>query len=620
MDEAFQHAGPHAAPFLGFMDRLALRATSRACDAWFRSTLRALDTPIAKPQHWKAFVKAYGSHLSEIKAFPTTVFHMQTVNAHTLRALDLSFCGLTRLNVTRLLPFLKKLSLVQDVSLNYNAELKTEGVVAALGALGTAGAQLRSLSLVSTGLDATFDPVAVPSQLVKSLRQLNLCLNRITDEVIRFLLLRLPHLRRVFVDARDVATAASMTATQERSQRLEAVAFCACDALQARHLMGLPRIRLLALACPQPLLPIESGSVGASLTQLSLMLTEMPADAWKSFFTCLGQQTSLVELVLHQTKGVTGANLATFFTNHREPLKFLSLGVLHAEWFKAEDVRLVLKAMQAQNMRLRKCTLDGCTGFRLEECCAADMAAILDPVRPVYVDLRVPKPLVHALYRQEAAWLEALLSSGVRFSHLGLAGRYLVMDREPAALAGVEHLSLDGTETSWTLSKARGLRTISMSDVQPPHQTLVQQILLGLANFEKLRFDYCHLKTTFPIGSLRHLHTLHMNWCKMDYPFCRAFLEALSEGKMPQLSYLGIRGTKKAFVCLAVAAMQGRGRNCHIDAEGDPWTEVDAHRLRAAFGKTKRGDVGQLTITLSAPAAEILGRCLSGLGVVLSAA
>lgn len=621
MEEALQHAGLHAGQFLSFADSLALRVTSRTCNAWFRSTLRVLATPISKPQHWKAFIKASGSHLSGIKTFPTTVFHMMhMVNAHALRSLDLSRCGLTRINVERLLPFLQRLSGVQHVSLDYNTQLCTEGVVAALNALGTAGAQLRSLSLVSTGLDATFNPVAVPGQLVKSLHQLNLCLNSISDKVVQFMLLRLPRLRRVYVDIRGVATAAYIATTSGGSaqrERVEAIAFCECDAEQARHLLGLPRMRLLAMACPLPL-SIEGMSVGVSLTQLSLMLTKMSNDAWTSFFVSLGRQTSLAELVLHHTKGVTGASLAAFMTNHRQPRRFVSLGLMDAEWCKGEDVRLVLKAMRDQKMRLRKCTLDGCTDFRLQECCAGDVVAILDPIKPVYMSLRVPKPLLHALYRQEAVWLNTVLSSGARFSHLGLEGRYLVMDKEPGALAGVEHLSLDHAETSWTLDRALRIRTLSMNDVQPPPTKLVQHAF-SLDAIEKLRLDYCHLEAVLTIGPLRCLQTLNMNWCRMANPFYGTFLQALTDGKMPQLSYLGIRGTPKTFVCLVVAALQGRGRNCHLDAKGGaPWTETDATRLRAALGNTQRGDVSGLTITLSAPAAVVLRHCLSDLQVVLS--
>lgn len=593
LENAFQHVGIHLLSMLSPKDKQTLQLASTFFHRYYKKHETKLALSLGNGRRWSQIVEKF-TQLQHLHLFPNTLPFVRSIQLHRLVTLNLSSCGLSRVNIKPLglVNALRGTTNLRHLYVANNANLRSSGLSRLLNALKRAGAALEGLYASQAGVRHIHQECL--SVLCRT-KILNLSGNPIAKNTAIDILSKLPCLEKLFMDMNDV----------DKEYILDNPNINLLSWWHARttadtcKFLSSNTIASISLSCDGAL---EWKHIGHKLTRLSLSNIDMSDTSWKSFLKDLGQSSSLQEFALCKVKRLSIDSLCAFVDHHREPRAFVSLGLSHLSLFTYEHLMALCTALTQRNIKLHKWILTSCKAlyFQLP---VQPFIDTLQLTKPVSLDFNTHTPL--SLRRnREALWMEKVLSTA-RCFYLGLGGRSVIAQLPSTAFDHLEQLCLESTEINWgfpdNMIHIKALSLYNVQSLYHQHEELLQQVL-RLPRLSHLRLDYCRLEKKVVFPSAKHLTMLDLSWCTIGNRFRNSFLHALVTKKCPALSILGIMNASPSFVCLLVLAMKDGHRNCQIDARGHFWTVAQLKFLQISLRQLTLGDVSQLQLNIQSEA------------------
>lgn len=592
----FEHVGIHLLSLLSPKDKRTLQLASTFFRRYYREHETKLALSIGNGRRWSEIVEKF-AQLQHLHVFPNTLPFVRSVQLHRLVTLNLSWCGLSHVNLKPLglVNAFREMTNLRHLYLTNNTNLRSSGLSRLLSALKRAGAVLEGLYASKTGVRRI--PHEYFESVLRRIKILNLSGNAIAKNTAIDILTKMPCLEKLFMDLQVNEVDKECVLDHSNIKVLswwhaqttaDTCAFLSCD-----------RITAISLSCDDAL---ECKHIGHNLTRLSLSNIDMPDTSWKSFMKHLGQSSSLQEFVMCKVKRLSIRSMCAFVESHREPTALVSFGLSRLLLFTYEHLMTLCAALTQRHIKLQKWVLTSCPAlyFQLP---AQPFIDTLHATNPVSLDFNTRTPL--SLRRnREALWMEQVLLSA-QCSYLGLGGRSVVAELPTTVFHHLEQLCLESTEINWGFTDDMvHIKAVSLYNVESLYyrtEELVQQVL-RLPRLSHLRLDYCRLDEDVVFPLAKHLTMLDLSWCTIGNRFRNRLLHALVTKKCPALSTLGIMSSSPSFVCLLVLAMRQGHRNCQIDARGHFWTVAQLKFLRISLRQLALGDVSQLHLNIHSEA------------------
>jgi len=582
------HTGPLLLNFLSHAEARNVRITNTAFATWFDHHQVDFQLSFARGSQWSDVVRR-SPKLQSIRAFPNTFQYLHAVNIQNLRTLCLDNCGLTynSIKTNGLAQALKKGCRIQDLSINDNPDLRTNGLARILHSLDIASATLQRLSASNTGIKTLYRP---EGPVLRNLRFLDVSSNTLTGPQNDIRSLHL--LEELYIDLETRGD------THNIPLSVTTLSWCHGNPSLTSSLLSSSHMIALSLSCTGPL-PTR---IGTSIRELSLAQITCSQEEWSSFLTNIAMHTCVEELLLCEATNLTGQALGTFIQHLPQHTKFGAFGLRHTATFTYNDLDHMLLKMDTRKLNMHKWILQDIPSLKFPPC-AQSFVRTLDVSRPIYLDIGT-RSILRLSRRYEALWINSVLKAAT-FSYLGLGGRSALLSTVPHNfLANTQQLSLENTEVNWGIGKQmRQLRVLSLYDVESKYlcaDALFEQAL-NLPAICHLRADYCRLDAPIRFSMARYVNVLDLNWCVIGDAFRNSFIRALTAGKLPALTSLGIMGSGNrhaSLTCLLICAMKEGHRRCSIDARGLQWTASQLKFLDISIKQLCVDDVSRLRINV----------------------